>query len=96
MEWNTRIHYLAATGSYVALRAALLDERMSKVVDLQNHRGETALYKACLAGCSESLSLLCQSGADATLPSSLNGFTCLHWLFNFALDHIDTVLSTLQ
>lgn len=95
IEGNTRLHHLAATGSQVALREALLDEHMKKVIDLQNQYGETALYKACLTGCEESLFLLCQCGADASLPSSLNKLTCLHWLFNFPSNQIDRVLSIL-
>lgn len=95
VEGNTRIHHLAATGSHVALRETLLDEHMKKVIDLQNKHGETALYKACLTGCEGSLFLLCQCGADASLPSSLNRLTCLHWLFNFPSNQIDRVLSLL-
>ena len=95
VEGNTRLHRLAATGSHVGLGEALLDEHMKKVIDLQNQHGETALYKACLTGCEESLFLLCQCGADASLPSFLNRLTCLHWLFNFPSNQIDRVLSLL-
>ena len=95
VEGNTRLHHLAATGSHDALREALLDERMKKAIDLRNQYGETALYKACLTGCEELLFLLCQCGADASLPSSLNRLTCLHWLFNFPSNRIDRVLSLL-
>jgi ankyrin repeat protein len=94
-DGNTILHRLSAKGNTAQLREALRDQGVKTGLDSQNRHGETALYKACLAGCWQTVSLLCDHGANAFIPSDLNGLTCLHWLFNFPHERIDEVAKTL-
>jgi ankyrin repeat protein len=94
-DGNTILHRLSARGSTAELREVLSEDGNKTQLDSRNHHGETALYKACLAGCWQTVSLLCDHGADASIASYLNGLTCLHWLFNFRPDHIDKVAAAL-
>ena len=94
-DGNTILHRLSAKGKSTELQEVLRDHGKKTQLDSQNRHGETTLYKACLAGCWQTVNLLCSHGADASIPSFLNGLTCLHWLFNFRHDRIDEVAKTL-
>jgi ankyrin repeat protein len=94
-DGNTILHQLAARGLVAEMKDTLLDPDWIGNIDARNRHGETALYKACLSGRKESVVLLCQSGADASLESKLNSLTCLHWLFNFLPGDIEEVLTAL-
>jgi ankyrin repeat protein len=94
-DGNTILHRLSAKGNTTELQEVLRDHGKKMELDSQNRHDETALYKACLAGCWQTVSLLCNHGADASKPSRLNGLTCLHWLFNFRHDCVDEVAKTL-
>ena len=78
---NNLAHRLAAYGKIRELRALLDSKSLS--VNEQNVFGETALIKACLAGHSEAVLLLCEKGADASIGTTGRKDVCLHWLFNF-------------
>lgn len=52
---------------------ALLDQREVNIV---NDYGETALYRACMAGLTRNVLLLLSCGADASIAPSDNGPTC--------------------
>ncbi|KAK0816765.1 hypothetical protein LTS02_005799 [Friedmanniomyces endolithicus] len=94
VEKYTPIHVHAARGDVVQLKNAL-GRGASTGVNAKNIHGETALYKACLAGDWKTVEVLCKAGADASVPSNLNGLTCLHWLFNFPDPDVEKVAGAL-
>jgi ankyrin repeat protein len=94
-DGNTLLHRLSARGNITELQRVLRDQREKMKLNSRNRHGETALYKACLTGCWQTVSLLYHHGAKASIPSHLNGLTCLHWLFNFPHGRIDEVAKTL-
>ncbi|KAF2633096.1 kinase-like protein [Macroventuria anomochaeta] len=94
-DGNTRLHYFSARGDHQKLAEVLRNLKEPLGLDVKNRYGETPLYKACLIGSWESVELLCQHGANAAIPSFLNGLTCLHWLFNFSAACIDKALTAL-
>lgn len=89
---HSRIHELAAYGCLEQL-TELLDSGVD--VNARNALGETALYKACAAGCLETVSLLCNRGASASIAESFYGISCLHWLSTFPSEQISTVAGLL-
>jgi ankyrin repeat protein len=92
---NTYIHFLSARGEFQKLRESLLANGTTLNINARNFRGETALYKACLTGCWETVRELCQHRADASISVLLNEVTCLHWLFNFPSTHVDQIATVL-
>ena len=64
-------------------------------VNLMNKQGETALYRACMAGDTSNVLSLLSHGADPTIAPSPRGPTCLHWLFHFNPKDIDTIAKQL-
>ena len=60
-------------------------------VNASNDFGETALYRACMAGVTANVLLLLSHGADPSIALSHGGPTCLHWLFHFSPREVDTV-----
>ncbi|KAL1595222.1 Nuclear factor NF-kappa-B p105 subunit [Paraconiothyrium brasiliense] len=94
-DGNTILHQLAAHQQPEKLAQALSQPNGINQLNARNDYGETALYKACLTGCSRSVSLLCQHGADASIPSLRNMLTCLHWLFNFTDTCLKSVADSL-
>jgi len=94
-DGNTYVHFLSARGVFGKLQEVLHANRTALDINARNIRGETALYKACLTGCWETVRVLCQHGADASIPALLNSLTCLHWLFNFPSTHVIQVATTL-
>ncbi|KAK5147870.1 hypothetical protein LTR32_000747 [Rachicladosporium monterosium] len=94
VEKYTPIHVHAARGDVVQLKNAL-GRGASTSINAKNIHGETALYKACLTGDWKTVEALCKAGADASVPSNLNGLTCLHWLFNFPDPDVEKVAGAL-
>ena len=92
---NTRIHYLATYGKSEELQQLLEANDTTADVNADNIFGETALYKACMTGCWETVKVLCQHKADPSIPAFLNDLTCLHWLFNFPPACIEQTASAL-
>ncbi len=66
----------------------LLDARELNTL---NDYGETALYRACMAGATSNVLLLLSRGADPSIIPSHRGPTCLHWLFHLSPQDIDTI-----
>lgn len=64
-------------------------------VNVANGYGETALYRACMAGEASNVLLLLSHGADPSIAPSCGGPTCLHWLFHFSPEAIDTIAKEL-
>ena len=64
-------------------------------VNLMNRQGQTALYRACMAGDTSNVLSLLSHGADPTIAPSPHGPTCLHWLFHFKPQDIDTIAKQL-
>ncbi|EXJ92140.1 serine/threonine protein kinase [Capronia epimyces CBS 606.96] len=91
---NDVIHQLAAHGQDDALK--LLLEATPINLNKRNSLGETALYKACLAGHWNTVILLCQNGADASIPATDRNMTCMHWLFNFPAAQVVHVFHALS
>ena len=60
-------------------------------INIVNNCGETALYRACMAGQTSNILLLLSQGADPSIAPSPCGPTCLHWLFNFSTREVDTI-----
>ncbi|KAI1413517.1 ankyrin [Hypoxylon sp. FL1857] len=81
---NTRgdklVHALAAVGAYGLLKELLVDFKVP--VDMLNLEGETALLCACRSGHADSVKLLLDNGASASIQA-VNGETPLHWLSSF-------------
>ena len=76
------LHILSSATTYRGL------EKIVKLMDPQevnklNDCGETALYRACMAGATANVLILLSHGADASIAASPGGPTCLHWLFHF-------------
>ncbi|EME81802.1 uncharacterized protein MYCFIDRAFT_175392 [Pseudocercospora fijiensis CIRAD86] len=92
---NNYLHIMAATGKHIELKSALKTGDLRASINTCNIFGETALYKACLAGHWQAVSVLCEQGADASIRSGMIGLTCLHWLFSFSPAHIRTILTAL-
>jgi ankyrin repeat protein len=69
--------------------------RRGALVDQKNKRGETPLYKACMAGNLQSVRVLVKMNADASLLSHPFGISCLHWLFNFEEAELSEVVTLL-
>lgn len=75
-------------------------EKILKVISPQevntlNDCGETALYRACMAGQTSTVLLLLSHGADPSMAPSPCGPTCLHWLFHFSTREVDTIAKEL-
>lgn len=75
-------------------------EDILKLMDLPgvnalNDHGETALYRACMTGVTSNVLLLLSRGADPSITPSHHGPTCLHWLFHFNPEDIDTIAKEL-
>ena len=77
---NRPLHYAAVFGNTAILSTLL---RQGAQVNCRNDKGETALYKACLAGNSSVVPILAEFQADARIRTFDYGISCLHWLFNF-------------
>ncbi|KAI0886549.1 ankyrin [Annulohypoxylon maeteangense] len=73
-------HASAAVGAYGLLRELITDFKLP--VDLLNSKGETALLCACRSGHAESVKLLLDNGASASIQSA-SGESPLHWLSSF-------------
>lgn len=81
------------------LSSATASEDLKNIVNLMNpqevnalnDRGETALYRACMAGWAANVLLLLSHGADPSIVPSHSGPTCLHWLFHFNPRDVDVV-----
>ena len=71
-------------------------ESIVKLMDPQevnklNDYGETALYRACMAGGTANVLTLLSHGADASIAALPGGPTCLHWLFHFNPRDVDVI-----
>ena len=64
-------------------------------INTVNDCGETALYRACMAGQTSNVLLLLSKGADPSIAPSPCGPTCLHWLFHFSIREVDTIAKEL-
>ncbi|KAL9614266.1 MAG: hypothetical protein Q9167_001222 [Letrouitia subvulpina] len=67
----------------------------SAVFNKRNPYGETALYRACMAGNTSAVLSLLLLGADPTLAPVEGGPTCLHWLFHFKDCEVEKVAEEL-
>ncbi|KAL8678627.1 MAG: hypothetical protein Q9186_005017 [Xanthomendoza sp. 1 TL-2023] len=92
-EGNTLLHYAATLGKCDVI-SYLVNDR-GACVDVRNHSSHTPLYKACLSGHTAAVRSLMELGADSTLASQPYSITCLHWLFNFDPDEMESVSSLL-
>ena len=77
---NFPIHYASSFGLVDCLKT--LVQRGARV-NQENNRGETPIYKACLAASVECVKFLAEMEADASILCNSFGISCLHWLFNF-------------
>ena len=84
------LHILSSATAYKELGdiVQLMD---AQEVNTLNDCGETALYRACMAGGTASVQLLLSHGADASIAPSPGGPTCLHWLFHFNPQDVDVI-----
>lgn len=76
------LHILSSATGYEELGniVKLMDPQE---VNTLNDYGETALYRACMAGGTANVLILLSHGADPSIAPSPGGPTCLHWLFHF-------------
>lgn len=84
------LHILSSVTASEGLKEILklIDPRE---VNALNDCGETALYRACMAGETSNVLLLLSQDADPSIIPSHRGPTCLHWLFHFNPPDIDTI-----
>lgn len=80
LQGNTILHIVAVYGLVELIRLLVAK---GATIDARNDVGETPLYKACLAGNSDSVEALVSLSADASITSRPHNISCLHWLFNF-------------
>ena len=80
---NRPLHYAAAFGDTAMLSVLL---QLGAQINAVNDQGETALYKACLAGNASVIPVFADFHADAGVRVPDYGVSCLHWLFNFDED----------
>ena len=81
------------------LSSATASEELEKIVKIMNPQelntlndyGETALYRACMAGWTANVLLLLSHGANPSIAPSHGGPTCLHWLFHFSPRDVDVI-----
>ncbi|KAL9122885.1 MAG: hypothetical protein Q9187_000556 [Circinaria calcarea] len=65
-------------------------------IDEVDCEGQTALYKAARAGNFETLKVLVELNADASITTAVAHISCLHWLFMFDEGSIEAVVQMLQ
>ena len=65
-------------------------------IDEVDGEGQTAVYKAARAGNFETLKVLVELNADASITTAVAHISCLHWLFMFDSDHVEAVVQMLQ
>ena len=87
-----RLHDAAIYGNGDAIRrlAGLCS------MDVRDHEGKTAIYKAATAGNFETLAALVHLNADASITTAVGHISCLHWLFMFKPNLIEAVLRMLR
>lgn len=90
---NKLIHIAAMFGKIDVVHYLVEERGVS--INSRNDAGETALYKACLAGQFHAVKALVSMSADASITSQPFQISCLHWLFNFDLQHIEPVAKLL-
>jgi hypothetical protein len=90
---NTWLH-VAATYGYTVIVHTIVSQHLIDV-NAKNDAGETALYKACLAGHYNVVRVLVEHGADASLSVGQSQITCLHWLFGFEPNQMESVATLL-
>ena len=84
------LHILSSTTA--ARKLGNIVEFMSpQEVNALNDCGETALYRACMAGATANVLLLLSHGADPSIAPSHGTPTCLHWLFHFSSKEVDLI-----
>lgn len=75
--------------------SALLKLTDKQEINAPNTYGETALYRACMAGLTSNVLSLLLHGADPSISPFNHSATCLHWLFHFDPRDIPTVSGSL-
>lgn len=90
---NTILHLAAMFGLSDIIQQLVIDGAI--LVDARNAKGETPLYKACLAGQYPSVKALMDLGANPDIRVGPLNITCLHWLFNFQPEEMNEVASLL-
>lgn len=84
------LHILSSATAYKEL-ADIVQLMDAQEVNTLNDCGETALYRACMAGGTANVQLLLSRGANASIAPSPGGPTCLHWLFHFNPRDVDLI-----
>ena len=88
------LHILSSTTAFKEL-GHIVKLMSPQELNTPNDFGETALYRACMAGATANVLLLLSQGADPSISPSLGGPTCLHWLFHFSPQDVDVIASEL-
>ena len=84
------LHILSSATTYKDL-GKIIKLMDPQEVNKLNDCGETALYRACMAGATANVLILLSHGADASIAASPNSPTCLHWLFHFNPQDVDVI-----
>ena len=85
----------AAVSSQSLAFSELLCRGSLQDINALNTRGETPLYRACMAGLTSNVLQLLSRGAEASTRASEEGPGCLHWIFQFDASDIDIVVKEL-
>lgn len=88
------LHILSSTTAFGDLEQ-MVKPMSSQEVNRLNDCGETALYRACMAGATAHVLLLLSHDADPSIAPSQDGPTCLHWLFHFSPRDVDIIAQEL-
>lgn len=92
-QGNSLLHYAAMYGLPDVIAYLVLQQ--GACVDVENYKKETPLYKACLAGHGDAVKALIELHAEATIVSEPFDISCLHWLFNFSYNEIESIAKLL-
>jgi serine/threonine protein kinase len=90
---NRAIHAAAALGALTIIESLIAIQQ--EQIECLNDKGETPLLKACAAGQTETVELLCARGARAHAHNH-EGVSALHWLFAFPTCDIPRIARALH
>lgn len=91
---NNALH-VAATSDQPSALSELLCRSSSRDINALNFRGETPLYRACMAGLTGNVLQLLSRSADASIRAPEGGPGCLHWIFQFDASDINLIADEL-
>ncbi|KAI0528122.1 ankyrin repeat-containing domain protein [Xylaria bambusicola] len=93
--WGDCLPHILASFNHAKAIKTLKRIMTSDCINMRNNLGETPLYRACECGASETVLFLLDMGANPSLRPRRKAPSCLHWLFAFHPDEVNTVTERL-